>query len=65
MKEQELINEGTKAGDERLAIEGGEPVRTEPLPLEFPGVHYIDEEEIEAAVRLLRSRSFFRFYGID
>ena len=31
-----------------LAIDGGTPVRTEPLPLEFPGVHFMDEEEIEA-----------------
>ena len=48
-----------------LAVEGGEPVRTRPLPLEFPGVHWMDEEETEAAVRVLRSRSLFRYYGID
>src|ERR1700683_2335113 len=48
-----------------LAINGGPPVRSTPLPLEFPGVHYMDEEEIEAAVRVLRSRSPFRFYGVD
>src|ERR1700734_4108233 len=48
-----------------LAVNGGTPVRTAPLPLEFPGVHYMDEEEIEAAVRVLRSRSPFRFYGVD
>ena len=42
-----------------------EPVRKEPLPLEFPGVHHIDEREVEAAVRVLRSRSLFRYYGID
>jgi dTDP-4-amino-4,6-dideoxygalactose transaminase len=48
-----------------LAINGGKPVRTAPLPLEFPGIHYLDEEEIEAAVRLLKSRSLFRFYGVD
>jgi 8-amino-3,8-dideoxy-alpha-D-manno-octulosonate transaminase len=65
MNEQELTKEGRKAGHEGLAIEGGEPVRTEPLPLEFPGVHYVDEEEVEAAVRVLRSRSVFRYYGID
>lgn len=41
------------------------PTRTAPLPLEFPGVHYIDEEEIQAAVRVLRSRSLFRYYGVD
>jgi 8-amino-3,8-dideoxy-alpha-D-manno-octulosonate transaminase len=40
-------------------------VRTEPLPLEFPGVYGIDEEEIEAAVRVLRSRSLFRYYGLQ
>jgi 8-amino-3,8-dideoxy-alpha-D-manno-octulosonate transaminase len=41
------------------------PVRSTPLPLEFPGVHYMDEEEVEAATRVLRSRSLFRYYGID
>jgi dTDP-4-amino-4,6-dideoxygalactose transaminase len=51
--------------DEKLAIEGGKPVRTEPLPLEFPGIHHMGEEEIEAALRVLRSRSPFRYYGID
>jgi 8-amino-3,8-dideoxy-alpha-D-manno-octulosonate transaminase len=54
-----------EVSDNRLAIDGGTPVRTEPLALEFPGVHYIDEDEVEAAVRLLRSRSLFRYYGID
>ena len=52
-------------GHDKLAIEGGLPVRTAPLALEFPGVHYIDEEEITAAVRVLRSRSPFRYYGVD
>ena len=50
---------------EALAIQGGTPVRTEPLPLEFPGMHYFDDAEIEAVVRVLRSRSLFRYYGID
>jgi len=54
-----------KAVENRLAINGGEPIRTEPLPLEFPGVHYMDEEEVEAATRVLRSRSLFRYYGVD
>jgi dTDP-4-amino-4,6-dideoxygalactose transaminase len=40
-------------------------IRKKPLPLEFPGVHHMNEEEIEAAVRLLRSRSLFRYYGVD
>lgn len=40
-------------------------VRRQPLPLEFPGVHHMDSREIEAAVRVLRARSPFRYYGID
>ncbi len=56
--------ENSEAAD-RLAIHGGMPVRTEPLPLEFPGVHHMDEEEVEAAARVVRSRSMFRYYGID
>jgi dTDP-4-amino-4,6-dideoxygalactose transaminase len=49
---------------EKLAIHGGAPVRTEPLPLEFPGVHHMDEQEIESAVGVLRDRSPFRYYGV-
>lgn len=49
---------------EKLAIEGGKPVRAKPLPLEFPGVHHINRQEIQAATRLLKSRSLFRYYGI-
>ena len=55
----------TSSTEQKLAIEGGEPVRTSPLPLEFPGVHHMDEEEVEAVVRVLRSRSLFRYYGIE
>ncbi|MEO7145072.1 MAG: DegT/DnrJ/EryC1/StrS family aminotransferase [Bryobacteraceae bacterium] len=47
------------------AAEGDVPTRTTPLPLEFPGVHFMDEEEVQAAVRVLRSRSLFRYYGVD
>lgn len=47
-----------------LAINGGTPVRSQPLPLEFPGIHHMNEEEVEAAVGVLRSRSPFRYYGV-
>jgi 8-amino-3,8-dideoxy-alpha-D-manno-octulosonate transaminase len=53
-----------EASQEKLAIYGGAPVRTQPLPLEFPGVHHMDEQEVDAAVRVLRDRSPFRYYGI-
>ena len=49
---------------EKLAIYGGTPVRTEPLPLEFPGIHHMDEQEIEAVAGVLRDRSPFRYYGV-
>ena len=64
MKPSKVANQDVEAGRDRLAIDGGKPVRTEPLPLEFPGIHYMDQEEIEAAVGLLRSRSLFRYYGV-
>ncbi|MBV9081075.1 MAG: DegT/DnrJ/EryC1/StrS family aminotransferase [Acidobacteriaceae bacterium] len=51
--------------DTKIAEATPTPVRTEPLPLEFPGVHYMGQEEIDAAVRVLSSRSLFRYYGID
>jgi len=59
------MNQEKAATSEQLAIDGGVPVRTQPLPLEFPGIHHMDDEETEAAVRLLRRRSLFRYYGID
>jgi 8-amino-3,8-dideoxy-alpha-D-manno-octulosonate transaminase len=51
--------------EEKLAIEGGKPARTKPLPLEFPGVHHMDDDEINAALRVLKARSPFRHYGIN
>lgn len=53
-----------QVNQEKLAIHGGAPVRTEPLPLEFPGVHHMDEHETEAAAGVLRDRSPFRYYGV-
>lgn len=35
------------------------------LPQEWPGVHYYDEEEVEAVTRVVRAQSPFRFYGPD
>jgi len=54
-----------KTTEEKLAVEGGKPVRSEPLPLEFPGAHYYDQEEVDAVVRVLKSRSPYRYYGLD
>lgn len=43
----------------------GRPARSKPLPLEFPGVHHMDDEEIQAVTRVLKARSPFRYYGVD
>lgn len=65
MNDKKVGVEDVQVSRERLAIDGGTPVRSEPLPLEFPGIHHMGEEELDAAKRLLTSRSLFRYYGID
>ncbi len=49
----------------RLAIDGGTPVRTTPLPWELPGAYYIDEEEKRLVNQVVDARSPFRFYGLN
>src|SRR5574337_360632 len=51
--------------DKRTSLESGRPVRSEPLPLEFPGAQHYDQEEVDAVVRVLKSRSPYRYYGLD
>ena len=50
---------------EPLARDGGEPVRSTPLPEESPGIHYFGDREIEYVSRVIRSHSPFRYYGPD
>jgi dTDP-4-amino-4,6-dideoxygalactose transaminase len=40
-------------------------IRSQPLPDEFPGVHAMGEEEEEAALRVCRSKSLYRYYGMN
>ncbi len=46
---------------ERLAIDGGTPVITEPIPSGVHGPSVIDEREINAVTEVLRSGRMFRF----
>ena len=46
-----------------LAIEGGTPAVSEPLPPMFPGGMRIDKEEEEAVLEVLRAKRLFRYYG--
>jgi dTDP-4-amino-4,6-dideoxygalactose transaminase len=42
-----------------------EPSKQVRLPREFPGVHYYGQDEEAAAVRVIRQRSPFRYYGAN
>jgi dTDP-4-amino-4,6-dideoxygalactose transaminase len=48
----------------RLAIDGGTPVRSSPLPM-GKGLTLFGEEEKAAVLEVLESRSLFRYYGPD
>jgi len=48
-------------GKEKLAIDGGTPVVTEPIPDGVSGPSVVGEEEIEAVTEVLRSQELFRY----
>ena len=58
-KEQSVI------ANRKLAINGGTPVRTRPLPQEWCGAHYMDELECDAASHVCKSKTLFRYYGLN
>ncbi len=41
------------------------PIRERPLPAEFPGAYSFDREEEEALLRVCRSKSPYRYHGIE
>ena len=51
--------------DDKLAIDGGKPVRTKQWPLMYPGGTFYGNEEAEAAIEVIRAQSPFRYYGVD
>lgn len=50
---------------EKLAIEGGAPVRSKPLPPPYPGALVMGEEEKQALIDVIEHQSPFRYYGPD
>ena len=50
---------------EKLAIDGGKPVRREPLPPPYPGALVMGEEEKRALLEVIEHKSPFRYYGPD
>ena len=49
----------------KLAIHGGEPVRTEPLHTAYPGADVYGEEEKRAAIEVIENQSPYRYYGAN
>ena len=49
---------------ERLAIDGGTPVRTKPFPSNMLGAALTGEEELKELADVVREKSPFRHYGI-
>lgn len=64
-KPKRRVSKMAKKSSAKTGSAAGAPVRTTPLPLEFPGIHHFGDEEIQAAVNLLKRRSLFRYYGVD
>lgn len=50
---------------EKLAIEGGEPVRSKPLPPPYPGALVMGAEEKQVLIDVIEHQSPFRYYGPD
>lgn len=48
---------------DKLAINGGTPVRATPMPSPYPGASAYGEEEVNAAVEVIRAKAPFRYYG--
>ena len=51
--------------EKKLALNGGEPVRTKSWPLMYPGGTMYDEEEVNAAGNVIKAQSPFRHYGVN
>ena len=49
--------------DDRLAIDGGTPARSQALPPMYPGGMEIDAEEEREVLEVLRTKRLFRYYG--
>src|SRR5437879_3378386 len=63
-----MIAAGTRAAiaaddKEKLAIDGGKPVRAAGLSSSFPGTQFYDDKERTHLLEAYDSHSLFRFYG--
>lgn len=51
--------------NDKLAIDGGKPVRTQPWPPMYPGGTLYGDEEMEGAMDVIKAKSPYRHYGVD
>ena len=49
--------------EEKLAIDGGEPIRNNGLPSAFPGAFVYGKEELHSICEVIENKSPFRYYG--
>ncbi|WP_164821610.1 DegT/DnrJ/EryC1/StrS family aminotransferase [Paenibacillus koleovorans] len=49
----------------KLAIDGGTPARSKPLPPNYPGAVVLGQEEADFASKVIMSQSPFRYYSPD
>ncbi len=49
----------------KLAIQGGQPALSQPLPPMYPGGMRIGAEEEAAVLEVVRSKRLFRYYGVQ
>jgi len=52
-----------QSDDQNLAVNGGTPAVSQPLPPMYPGGMRIGEEEEAAVLEVIRSKRLFRYYG--
>ncbi|MEA4890640.1 MAG: aminotransferase class I/II-fold pyridoxal phosphate-dependent enzyme, partial [Clostridiaceae bacterium] len=50
---------------QELALNGGKPVRSTPLPAAYPGADVYSEEEKQAVMAVIEHKSPYRYYGPD
>jgi 8-amino-3,8-dideoxy-alpha-D-manno-octulosonate transaminase len=60
-----LHTEKSLRAAQALAVNGGPPTRTAPLPLEFSGAYFYGAEELHLVSSIVKARSPFRYYGLD
>ena len=60
-----MINQKEKVNMEKLAVNGGNPVRSESFPPQYIGANLIGKEEKALVNKVIDAKSLFRHYGAN